>query len=377
MANSNGYITYPVSDSDIKNVLGIGSTGLSQWCQASQIKMWAKYKPVVKNLINTTGQLDSNKSWLSSATWWNGTNNNCGITFNTYSSVYGTGSAKSAIDGGLVVWGYTKPSGSSSSPFRIIDFNQYNHLAKPPVTGVFATDAVLAANAVMTVNALTTVDDGLSVRLEHIGSFSNYYYLAAIFDSNNNIVLLHTSTKRVGEYEDGEMIEIDIPYNNGSYGYQGKLSENATYKAYMMMSSVPYTCATSQTNGTYIPLPSDGSTAGLGPSTFTAYSSQGPVLNVETSAWVDNPGERILHWKVTSTGQTLPTSLEVSLVYASNRQPVGSSTTKTITIASGSYSRQDTGLGESITLPNTNYDQYLLKFSASGLSAYSGISQTI
>ena len=109
MSNANGLISAPVSFADVNTTLGTSHTDLGNLCTDTNIKMWARYKPVVKNLISTIDQLDSNNQWKSTATWWKGTNGNCGITYNTYSSISGTGSAKAAIDGGLVVWSYTKP----------------------------------------------------------------------------------------------------------------------------------------------------------------------------------------------------------------------------------------------------------------------------
>jgi len=364
MAHNGGVITAPVSFADVNAVLGTSHTQLTYLCTDNNIKMWAKYKPVVKNLIDTTGQLDNNKNWLSSATWWKGTSGNCGITYNSYTSV---ASAKSAIDAEMVVWGYTKPSGGSISPFRLIDFNQYNHNAVPPTTGLATSDAQLKAGAVLQVQLATSIDDGTMIKLSHIGSFDNYYYLAAIFDTSGNLKLLHTSSKKVGEYSDGESIEIDIPYNNGSYGYQGILSENTTYKTYVMMSSVAYTCATSAQSGTYIPLPTNNSTAGLQPVDTQAKASSQYAVFESTEAV-----GRIVSWTVNVYGGSLPTSSIIRLIYASTKQVVsGQSITfdysSGATSISGGYTRSNK-LAETLTCPDDNIDQYMIEFVSGSLS---------
>ena len=63
MSVSNGIISAPVSISDIQNAIGTSGGGdLATLCKSNNIKMWAKWKPVPKSLIDTTPQL-SGTSW--------------------------------------------------------------------------------------------------------------------------------------------------------------------------------------------------------------------------------------------------------------------------------------------------------------------------
>lgn len=358
MAHSNGYISAPISFADINATLGTSHTDLGYLCRDSNINKWAKYKPVEKNLIDTTGQLDGNKEWLSSASWWKGNNGNCGITCNTYTT---PASARAAIANGLVVWGYIPPSGGSNSPYRLIDFNQYKHDAPSPTTGIGASDAQLTAGAELTVMVATSIDDGLSLKLNQIGAFANYYYLLAVYDSSGNLKFLHSSSKKVGEYADGETIEIVVPYNNGTYGYQGKLTEGVTYKGFVMMSSVAYTCATSEQSGTYIPLPKSFSTAGLEATDIRCLqSSQYATVDARADG-------RIVSWTVNLYGAGNPSAVTMQLIYASNSQVV-SGQSKTInfsahsTAIQGGYTRSNYNLSESFSCPDDNIDNYRLQF---------------
>lgn len=357
MSYSQGIITAPASINDVQNAIGSSATDLATLCTSGLINRWAKYKPVVKDLITTTSQLDSNKRWASSATWWKGTNGNCGITFTTYSTV---AAARTAIVNGANVWNYTKPTGGSAAPFRLTDFNQYYHAAPCPTTSVGASDAQLKAGAILTVMVATSIDDDLSLKLNHVGSFTNYYYLAALFTSSGTLALLHTSSKKVGAYNSGETISIEIPYNNGSYGYQGKLTEGTTYKCFVMMSSVAYTCATSAQSGTYIPLPENNSNAGLG-STDVRCLASSQYASVDAVA-----DGRLVSWTIQLYGAGNPTSVTVQLIYASNKTVV-SGQSKTInfssgsTVISGGYQRKNT-MQETLTCPTDNIDLYMFEF---------------
>ena len=372
MAHNNGIITAPVSFGDVNATLGTSHTTQSALCTDNNINRWAKYKPVVLSEINTIGQLNADLTWKSTATWWKGSNGNCGITFTSYSTV---AAARTAIVDGANVWNYTKPSGGYVSPYRLTDFNQYYHTAPCPTTSVGASDAQLKAGAILTVMVATSIDDDLSLKLNHIGSFSDYYYLAALFTPSGTLALLHTSSKKVGAYNSGETISIEIPYNNGSYGYEGKLSEGTTYKCFVMMSSVAYTCATSAQNGTYIPLPQNNSNAGLG-------STDVRCLASSQYAAVDATADgRIVSWVIKLYGAGNPNSVTVQLIYASTKQPV-SGQVLTINFSSGSvaitggYERTNR-MNETLTCPDNNIDNYMVEFKYSTIDVRATIKHDI
>lgn len=146
-------ITAPVSVSDVQSAIGSSSPELGVLCQDSNINMWAKYKPVVNAIIDTTSQLNSARTgWKTEAqlgttkAWWRGSNGQCGLSFPMVdigsSSVNNSGvitalnSLKTIIDGNLNGWSYIKPSGGTNSPFRQLDFLRYWSAAPNPVKGI-------------------------------------------------------------------------------------------------------------------------------------------------------------------------------------------------------------------------------------------------
>lgn len=148
---SNGIITAPVSITDVQNALGDTPTDLASLCMHRNINMWAKYKPVCKKIIDTTPQLNSDKTWNSSYSnpWWTGTNGDYGITysgglvqiaFQRSGIIDALTSIVSKINGGLNGWVYVRPQGGTSEPFRMLDFNRYNAYVKNPISGLSASN---------------------------------------------------------------------------------------------------------------------------------------------------------------------------------------------------------------------------------------------
>ena len=92
MAYSNNIITDPVSISDVQAAVSHTSGDLATLITAGTINMWAKYKPVIRTTIDTTGQLKSDKTWkkigspdyLQSTAWFKSDNQNYGIVPKAY-----------------------------------------------------------------------------------------------------------------------------------------------------------------------------------------------------------------------------------------------------------------------------------------------------
>ncbi len=141
MAHSNdGVITAPVTDSDIKAVLGISATDLATWCTSEAVNKWAKWKPVVfnkiaqltaENFLNANYGIDLIPSWSradymfnflfasqsdrqSNTNWWP----DCDVQ-------------KQALS--LEYWIWQPPTGGSTSPYRMTDFENYYHEAEAPI----------------------------------------------------------------------------------------------------------------------------------------------------------------------------------------------------------------------------------------------------
>ena len=373
MANSGGIISAPVSFADVNSVLGTSHTSLGLLCTDNNINKWAKYKPVVDTIINVSSQMDANKNLLSSATWWKGTNGNCGITYTSYTDV---GDARTAIINKTAIWSYTKPSGGASSPYRLTDFNQYDHNAKPPTTEVNADDAQMKTGAKLTITAIGTADNGAWLKLNRVGNFANYYYLAAIYDGSGNLKLLQTTSKRVGQFTDAETIEIEIPYSS----YSLIFSQNTTYYVFMMLSSVAYSAATSAQNGTYVPLPTDKGDYGMQAGSFKAVSSS---VYVYIKGYTIGSSSTGVNWQVDGYGN--PSNGEIRLIYASNGQvvSVGGNAQKADVNFSNGTTLPDGGVrvksnyATGLVLPDTDHEKYLLEFVNQGITKRANIGYSI
>lgn len=122
--------------SEIKNLIGSGSSNLGQLCQHPQIAKWAKYKPVAlqKNAKDDTinqngfgwaGNPQTGTNCLGNP-WWIG-----GIvpvyTIPTLQKLTDIGSNGEKNKSGM--WTYNIPSGGLNAPFRMSDFIGYTHTA--------------------------------------------------------------------------------------------------------------------------------------------------------------------------------------------------------------------------------------------------------
>lgn len=144
--SDNTEIYYPVNTWDVAKVTRKGSGDVGTLCGSNQmINKFAKYKPVrLQNVIDSTvingvQQLNtSTKQWLSTANWWRGDDGKCGLNINVYDTEY------KLTQGFESDWGYLPPRGNSvtpKEPYRLIDFNYYNHKAQMPFRATIMGDA--------------------------------------------------------------------------------------------------------------------------------------------------------------------------------------------------------------------------------------------
>lgn len=122
-------ITPPVSFANANSAFSTSYTDLSSICTHGNINRWARYKPVIRNIVDTTGQLNSDNTWKSSATWWQATAGNCGITVSVYSDLVTMIKAwyKKTNQAWQDFWKYAPPTGTTSAPYRLTDLNYYCH----------------------------------------------------------------------------------------------------------------------------------------------------------------------------------------------------------------------------------------------------------
>ncbi len=111
IANQLGYYEYaphPVTGQTVRKV------DVGRLCTHANINMWAKYKPVAFESVNALTDTErASVDWGFRA-----------FSYPTYQEAAASG------------WTYKKPMGGKSEPFRLADFEKYNHEAQPFVTSV-------------------------------------------------------------------------------------------------------------------------------------------------------------------------------------------------------------------------------------------------
>lgn len=116
MAHNNGIITTTGSGisiiADISEVLNVASGDDGVLCRSDNVNMWAKYKPIkyASWVDNGGGEVDSD-------------GNPYGIYRPSHDDI------EIAVDGPIY---WVKPTGGAASPYRVLDFNGYNHNCECP-----------------------------------------------------------------------------------------------------------------------------------------------------------------------------------------------------------------------------------------------------
>lgn len=248
--NSNTHkITAPLNQADVQQALGINKTSWRGLCSDIYINPWARFKPVVKNLIDSmTNQWDfTNNRWLNSSTWWKGeAGNPCGITPPTAISPANAHDTLSGLialyDGGMNGWAYIPPI---LAPARIIDFAGYNHDAVPPLSNFFVTseivqDGTFIASGFLAAPAeqgqpltdyLTLADFELvDVRTEAL-----YFGIVFVTDNNDDVITAITVTTAGGSMIEGDFGDVMNP----------PLSVNSYYQVYPILCNQQITLGSS------------------------------------------------------------------------------------------------------------------------------------
>lgn len=127
MSNNGNKITAPISTRDIQIVLGTAETRQSALCTNTSINKWSKVKPIP---YPTNGERCPNFKGTSSQ-------NTSGVF---YGLKAGTGYNLDGVDIHYANWEYVRPNGGIGiAPFRRLDFDGYNHTARPTIYGYIVT----------------------------------------------------------------------------------------------------------------------------------------------------------------------------------------------------------------------------------------------
>lgn len=186
-------ITQPVNTTDIGTVLQTSSRNVGFLCGNlhGNTNMWAKYKPVKQPF------LDHREGY------WKASDGKCGISIDVYTSI-GTPSSgfmKDLIDGNTT-WVYNPPKGGETQPFRMMDFDKYNHNAKNPVGDISNNTFYVLENGELTImyDKIIIEDDNLQPSDIVIdGTQLTEWYLGIILiKSGTSQYIVATSSEKMG-----------------------------------------------------------------------------------------------------------------------------------------------------------------------------------
>lgn len=251
MANSDGFITAPVSFADANHVLGTSHTDLASLCKDDNVNIWSKYKPIKNNLIATTDQWDfTNARWKDTATWWKGSDGKCGFVpyySNNYNNII------SNTNGGMNGWTYNgKPTGGSASPYRLTDFAMYQHNAVPFLAN-FTCNEKVKANAIFQASCMVASDYDNVVIGDIVVNGSALYFGVILTQSDGTVLKMATS---------------DTPGTSGvSFTFPASITTGNGYKCYPMLTANPISIDGVWDANTYYTCPN------LSPRTFNVVSS--------------------------------------------------------------------------------------------------------
>lgn len=149
MANSNGVISAPVSMYDVKTVLGNISNDLATLCIDTHINPMARNKPFRYATVKVATEEQKRLAHFGL--------NPCVLK---QGEAYLGNTAYAIISGDTTKphWEYLKPQGGESSPYRLSDFNGYNHNADAMVSSFEYTATLInkSGGAAINVQEATT-----------------------------------------------------------------------------------------------------------------------------------------------------------------------------------------------------------------------------
>ena len=166
-----------ITSTMVANKIGASSRKWSVLCSHPNINKWSKWKPVHYNTQQplTLAQLEAT---------------NYGLIVPTPSANYA-----SVVSAG---WKYNKPTGTSTSPYRIGDFRNYYHNSVAPMA-VQEDISMLDGQQALPISAIITTETnpnsiGISDLTDGtVGAFGNYYY-GVVVTSGATAVMQTAST---------------------------------------------------------------------------------------------------------------------------------------------------------------------------------------
>ena len=170
-----------ISVAMVKAELGAATNDVGQLCIHPNINKWSKWKPVRFNSVNPITQAQ-----LASI--------NFGITppapSNDYTTVMNT------------KWGYSKPTGGSSSPYRLSDFRNYDKTAGAIAyveEEIYIDKSIITSREIALLMNISGTDFLIGLN-DFIGDVGAYYYGAVIEERHNRYIITSDKTLANGGY---------------------------------------------------------------------------------------------------------------------------------------------------------------------------------
>jgi len=171
---------------------GVTTSKLSVLCTHPNINKWSKHKPVIYPADVTTGITN----------WWKSVDGLCGLTFNVYTtagSITTAGSFLYNLKNKLESWGYKRPFGGQTSPYRQGDFRGYYTDALPAISVSSDITAVISSsdNGFSIYAGSVNADNQYNISfndIEYNGvKLDTYYFGVLIYNKSENTYFTATS----------------------------------------------------------------------------------------------------------------------------------------------------------------------------------------
>ena len=149
MSYNSGLITAPVSVYDVQRAISNSSTDVGTLCKDDLIQKWAKYKPIKfakVGVLTAQNLTDANYGIKDIPTWTRLSYMSTFLFSDSRGTLSSTYWPECDIENGslsLEYWAHNKPTGGSSSPYRLADFSSYYHNAEAPIGPMPSTSIVI------------------------------------------------------------------------------------------------------------------------------------------------------------------------------------------------------------------------------------------
>ena len=237
MIQNNFQIRTNVSVSDVATVLGANSCDVGTLCKHVNINRWAIYKPEISNkMFLTKADRIANKCGLAPKT--------CPTLKSHIYPICENSDTRSKNVTELQQWTYNRPTGGSSSPYRLGDFLDLDSNGKPTTNG-YDHDALPCdtgwGNLTLDLSNIKNVCSGTFTTRGSGTSFS-------FTNTSNSWVLTNNVSFRFDETSSSQMNSANSKYMPLSYATGNGNITSSEYWRICILVWIPYTLSGAKAN---------------------------------------------------------------------------------------------------------------------------------